>query len=107
VFLAFQYPVEIPGVNNAYFLKTALNAQRKAAASRSSTMEFLKLEAREAEGAADARRVAAPRVNEGFSGGEKKRNEIFQMACSSPAWPSSTKPTPASTSTRCASSPRA
>ena len=46
-------------------------------------------------------------VNEGFSGGEKKRNEIFQMACSSRRWPSSTRPTPASTSTRCASSPAA
>ena len=86
VFLAFQYPVEIPGVSNTYFLQAG--AQRRSAstaASRSSTpMQFLKLVRGEDRSCSHRRRPAEPAVNEGFSGGEKKRNEIFQMAVLDP-----------------------
>ena len=85
LFLAFQYPVEIPGVNNAYFLKAALNAKRKHLgleeldavdflAQVKSTMKTLEM---------DPRFLERP-VNEGFSGGEKKRNEVLQMAVLQP-----------------------
>ena len=82
VFLAFQYPVEIPGVSNAYFLKAALNAMRKHRGQPElDAMEFLQLVQGEDEAARDRPEPArAAPVNEGFSGGEKKRNEIFQMA---------------------------
>jgi len=85
VFLAFQYPVEIPGVNNAYLLKAALNAVRK---HRGETeldalefMSFIKDRMKLLE--IDSSLLKRP-VNEGFSGGEKKRNEIFQMAVLEP-----------------------
>ena len=80
VFMAFQYPVEIPGVNNSYFLKAALNAQRKyRGESELDAMEFLELvEDRLKVLHIDSELMRRP-VNEGFSGGEKKRNEIFQM----------------------------
>ena len=103
VFLAFQYPVEIPGVNNAYFLKAARQRHAQAPrASRSSTrwsscswckekMKLLQMD----------QSFLSRAVNEGFSGGEKKRNEIFQMAVLEPKLASSTRPTRASTSTRC------
>ena len=80
VFLAFQYPVEIPGVNNSYFLKAALNAQRKHRGEPElDAMEFLELvEDRLKVLHIDSELMRRP-VNEGFSGGEKKRNEIFQM----------------------------
>ncbi len=86
IFLAFQYPVEIPGVNNAYFLKAALNAVR---AHRGQTeldaMEFMAL-VRDKMKLLDMDQGLMSRpVNEGFSGGEKKRNEIFQMAVLEPA----------------------
>ncbi len=85
VFLAFQYPVEIPGVNNTYFLKAALNANRKARGEDPlDAMDFLKLvreKVRLVE--LDEDLINRP-VNEGFSGGEKKRNEIFQMAVLEP-----------------------
>ena len=86
MFLAFQYPVEIPGVNNAYFLKAALNAVRKHRGEPElDAMEFLTLVKREDEAAARwTRRCCNRAVNEGFSGGEKKRNEIFQMAVLDP-----------------------
>src|SRR3978361_1743046 len=81
VFLAFQAPVELPGVNNANFLRTALNAVRRAhGESELDAVQFLKL------ARAEAKRLAMPddmlkrNVNVGFSGGEKKRNEVLQMA---------------------------
>ena len=85
VFLAFQYPVEIPGVNNTYFLRTALNAQRKARGeSELDSMQFLK-RVREKLAVLDLKDELLHRaVNEGFSGGEKKRNEIFQLALLEP-----------------------
>ena len=85
LFLAFQYPVEIPGVGNMTFLRTALNAQRKARGEAElNAAEFLKL-VREKAAALDidAEMLKRP-VNVGFSGGEKKRNEILQMAVLEP-----------------------
>src|SRR6185369_10713935 len=85
VFLAMQYPVEIPGVNNTYFLKAALNSVRKhQGLEELDAMEFLQL-AREKMQLVDLDQSFMNRsVNEGFSGGEKKRNEIFQMAVLDP-----------------------
>ena len=85
VFLAFQYPVEIPGVNNTYFLRTALNAQRKARGETElDSMQFLKL-VREKLAVLHLKDELLHRgVNEGFCGGEKKRNEIFQLAVLEP-----------------------
>ena len=85
LFLAFQYPVEIPGVGNMTFLRTAVNAQRKARGDKEmSSTEFLK-EVRELAKSLqiDAEMLKRP-VNVGFSGGEKKRNEILQMAMLEP-----------------------
>jgi Fe-S cluster assembly ATP-binding protein len=81
LFLAFQYPVEIPGVGNMTFLRTALNAQRKARGEEEiSAADFLKLIREKAKALKiDADMLKRP-VNVGFSGGEKKRNEILQMA---------------------------
>ncbi len=85
LFLAFQYPVEIPGVGNMTFLRTALNAQRKARGEEElSAGEFLKLVREKAKTLKiDAEMLKRP-VNVGFSGGEKKRNEILQMAMLEP-----------------------
>ena len=85
LFLAFQYPVEIPGVSNMVFLRTALNAQRKARGQAElNAAEFLKL-VREKAKALDIEPEMLKRpVNVGFSGGEKKRNEILQMAVLAP-----------------------
>ena len=85
LFLAFQYPVEIPGVGNMTFLRTALNAQRKARGEDELTAtDFLKLvRAKAADLRIDADMLKRP-VNVGFSGGEKKRNEILQMAVLQP-----------------------
>jgi Fe-S cluster assembly ATP-binding protein len=85
VFMAFQYPVEIPGVNNAYFLKAAINAQRKhRGVPELDAMEFMALVKEKAKILhLDPTLLSRP-VNEGFSGGEKKRNEIFQMAVLEP-----------------------
>ncbi|MDJ0629832.1 MAG: Fe-S cluster assembly ATPase SufC [Rhodobacter sp.] len=85
LFLAFQYPVEIPGVGNMTFLRTALNAQRKARGEDEvSAADFLKLiRAKAKELKIDADMLKRP-VNVGFSGGEKKRNEILQMALLEP-----------------------
>jgi Fe-S cluster assembly ATP-binding protein len=85
LFLAFQYPVEIPGVGNTYFLRAALNALRKHRGEREiDAMEFLKLARQRAkELKMDPGLLTRP-VNEGFSGGEKKRNEVFQMAVLEP-----------------------
>jgi Fe-S cluster assembly ATP-binding protein len=86
VFMAFQYPVEIPGVNNAYFLKAAINAKRKhQGLPEHDAMEFMSLVREKAKILhLDPDLLTRP-VNEGFSGGEKKRNEIFQMAVLEPA----------------------
>ena len=85
MFLAFQYPMEIPGVNNTYFLRTALNAQRKARGEAElDSMAFLKL-VRQKLSVLDLKDELLHRaVNSGFSGGEKKRNEIFQLALLEP-----------------------
>jgi Fe-S cluster assembly ATP-binding protein len=85
VFMAFQYPVEIPGVNNAYFLKAAINAQRKhRGLPELDAMEFMALVKEKAKILhLDPTLLSRP-VNEGFTGGEKKRNEIFQMAVLEP-----------------------
>ena len=86
VFLAFQYPVEIPGVNNTYFLRAALNAQRKYRGEPElDSMEFLKLVREKLKILHINDDLMHRAVNEGFSGGEKKRNEIFQMAVLEPS----------------------
>ncbi len=86
LFLAFQYPVEIPGVRNNYFLKTALNSLRKTRGEKElDAMEFLKLVKEKAKLLKIDESMMNRSVNEGFSGGEKKRNEIFQMAVLDPA----------------------
>jgi Fe-S cluster assembly ATP-binding protein len=85
VFLAFQYPVEIPGVGNAYFLKAALNAVRKyRGLDELDAMDFLPLFKEKMKLLDMDDRLLNRAVNEGFSGGEKKRNEIFQMAVLEP-----------------------
>ena len=86
IFLAFQYPVEIPGVNNTYFLRAALNAQRKyRGEAELDSMQFLKLVREKLKILHIGDDLLHRAVNEGFSGGEKKRNEIFQMAVLEPA----------------------
>lgn len=85
VFLAFQYPVEIPGVNNAYFLRAALNAQRKARGEEEvDGVNFLKMVRQSLTELEMDESLLKRAVNEGFSGGEKKRNEIVQMAVLQP-----------------------
>ena len=85
VFMAFQYPVEIPGVNNAYFLKAALNAVRKhRGLEELDAMEFMALVKERMKLLELDETLLGRPVNEGFSGGEKKRNEIFQMAVLEP-----------------------
>jgi Fe-S cluster assembly ATP-binding protein len=86
VFLAFQYPVEIPGVGNTYFLKNALNAIRKHRGQPElDAHEFLKLIKEKAKLVQISETLLNRPVNEGFSGGEKKRNEVLQMAVLEPA----------------------
>jgi len=85
LFLAFQYPVEIPGVGNMTFLRTALNAQRKARGDEEiSSADFLKLVREKAKELEIGQEMLKRPVNVGFSGGEKKRNEILQMAVLEP-----------------------
>lgn len=85
VFLAFQYPVEIPGVNNTYFLKEALNSQRRARGeSELDAMDFMQIARDKVKLVNMDESLLKRSVNEGFSGGEKKRNEIFQMAVLEP-----------------------
>ncbi len=80
VFLAFQYPIEIPGVNNAYLLKAALNAQRQARGEQPiDAFEFMKLIKNKMELMQIPKDFLNRSVNQGFSGGEKKRNEVLQM----------------------------
>jgi Fe-S cluster assembly ATP-binding protein len=86
VFLAFQYPVEIPGVNNTYFLKAAVNAVRKYRGQEElDAMDFLALMRSKMKLLNMDEALLNRSVNEGFSGGEKKRNEIFHMAVLQPA----------------------
>jgi Fe-S cluster assembly ATP-binding protein len=81
LFLAFQYPVELPGVGNANFLRTALNAQRRARGEAElDAVQFLKLARAELKRLSMADDMLKRNVNVGFSGGEKKRNEVLQMA---------------------------
>lgn len=85
VFLAFQYPVEIPGVTNTYFLRAALNAIRKhRGQAELDAGQFLKLVKEKTKLVKLSDELLKRPVNEGFSGGEKKRNEIFQMALLEP-----------------------
>jgi len=85
VFLAFQYPIEIPGVGTQYFLKTALNAVRKyRGLPPLDALEFLRVLKEKMELVEMEDRLLVRAVNEGFSGGEKKRNEILQMAVLEP-----------------------
>jgi Fe-S cluster assembly ATP-binding protein len=85
IFLAFQYPVEIPGVNNTYFLRSALNAIRKhRGLPEYDAMDFLVLLREKTKLLEMDDALMTRAVNEGFSGGEKKRNEIFQMAVLEP-----------------------
>ncbi|MEN8222016.1 MAG: Fe-S cluster assembly ATPase SufC [Acidobacteriota bacterium] len=85
IFAAFQYPIEIPGVNNAYFLRTALNAIRKHKGLEDiEPLDFLKLVKREMKEIGMNEDMLKRSVNEGFSGGEKKRNEILQLSMLQP-----------------------
>ena len=86
VFLGFQYPVEIPGVNNVYLLKAALNAKRKhQGLPEVDAVQFLKMVREKARLMQMDEKFLNRGVNEGFSGGEKKRNEIFQLALLEPS----------------------
>lgn len=85
LFLAFQHPVEIPGISNSYFLKAALNAQRKARGEEEmDAIEFLEVVRDKMQLVGLPDKLLHRAVNDGFSGGEKKRNEIFQMAMLEP-----------------------
>jgi Fe-S cluster assembly ATP-binding protein len=85
VFMAFQYPVEIAGINNAYFLKAAVNAVRKHRGQQElDAVEFMQVIREKAKLLEMSQDMLNRSVNEGFSGGEKKRNEIFQMAVLEP-----------------------
>ncbi len=85
VFMAFQYPVEIPGVSNVYFLKAAMNAIRQHRGQEElDAMEFMKVVREKIKLVNLDQSFISRSVNEGFSGGEKKRNEIFQMAVLDP-----------------------
>ena len=85
LFLSFQYPVEIPGVSNVYMLKAALNARRKASGEPEiDAVQFMRFAKEKAALMQMDQKFLARGVNEGFSGGEKKRNEIFQMAVLEP-----------------------
>ncbi len=85
IFLAFQYPVEIPGLNNAYFLRAALNSLRKSRGQEEiDALDFLKMVRNHLTSLKMDERFLHRAVNEGFSGGEKKRNEILQMSLLEP-----------------------
>jgi Fe-S cluster assembly ATP-binding protein len=85
VFLSFQYPVEIPGISVSNFIKTSINERRKALGiEKLSTPDLLKLMREKMELLSIKKGYLSRNMNEGFSGGEKKRNEIFQMAMLSP-----------------------
>ncbi len=95
VFMSFQYPIEIPGVSVTNFMKTAINESRKARGEEDMpAKEMLKLIRDKAEMLEIDRKFLSRSLNEGFSGGEKKRNEIFQMAMLEPKLAIWTKPIP-------------
>ena len=105
IFLAFQYPVEVPGVSNAYFLRAAYNEIRKSRGlEEADPMDFIDLLEEKLKVVEWGPEIMQRSVNHGFSGGEKKRNEILQMAVLDPGSPSSTRPTRGSTSMHSASS---
>jgi Fe-S cluster assembly ATP-binding protein len=86
VFLSFQYPIEIPGISTAYFLKSAVNAVRKHRGGQElDAIDFLKISKEKAKIVGMDESFLSRSLNEGFSGGEKKRNEIFQMLMLEPA----------------------
>ena len=108
MFLAFQYPHAIPGVTVANFLRMAVNAHRRSPEGEENPIripEFRKLLQENMEMLKIDRSMTSRYINDGFSGGEKKRMEILQMAVLHRSWRSWTRPTPASTSTPCGSSP--
>ncbi len=85
IFLAFQYPVEIPGVSTTNFMKTAMNQVRESKGEKPlDAVEFLKLMKEKMKLVSIRQKLLSRSINEGFSGGEKKRNEIFQMAMLNP-----------------------
>ena len=85
IFMAFQYPVEIPGIGNAHFLRSALNAMRKyRGLDELDAMDFLPMFREKLRLLEMDEKLMSRSVNEGFSGGEKKRNEILQMAVLEP-----------------------
>ncbi|MDC0615819.1 Fe-S cluster assembly ATPase SufC, partial [Candidatus Pelagibacter sp.] len=85
IFLAFQYPLEIPGVNTSIFLKTSLNAIKKAKGEKElDAIEFLKLVKQKAGELKFDEKILSRQLNVGFSGGEKKKNEILQMSILNP-----------------------
>jgi len=101
IFMAFQYPVEIPGISNAYFLRSALNAIRKyRGEDELDAMDFLPMFREKLKLLDMDEKLMNRSVNEGFSGGEKKRNEILQMAVLEPKLAILDEPIPASTLTR-------
>ena len=106
LFLAFQYPVEIPGVSNLYFLRSAVNAVRAhRGLPELDAVDFLSVARTHAQKLDLDDAMLKRSVNQGFSGGEKKRNEILQMMMLSLDWRFSTRVIPASTSTRSKSLP--
>ena len=107
LFMAFQYPVAIPGVTVTKYLRMVMNAHREARGEERDLAQGLPQDGRGRDGAdqGPAGVLHAATSTTGFSGGEKKRMEILQLALQSPSSPSSTRPTPASTSTRSTSSP--
>ena len=85
IFMAFQYPVEIPGVSNVYFLRAALNSTRRARGlAELDAMDFMAVAREKAKAFGLDESLLKRSVNQGFSGGEKKRNEVFQMAVLEP-----------------------
>jgi ABC-type transport system involved in Fe-S cluster assembly, ATPase component len=106
MFLSFQYPVEIPGVSMVNFMRAALNEHRKYNGLEPvSASDFLKLMREKRAVVEMDTKLSNRSVNEGFSGGEKKRNEIFQMAMLDRNLPFSTKQTAVLISMRCVSLP--
>ena len=101
LFLAFQYPVEIPGVNNMYFLRTAINAQRRHRSEPEiDAGQFLRIVRARLKLLDIGEDLLQRAVNVGFSGGEKSETKSFKWRCSNRVWPFSTRPTAVSISTR-------
>ena len=108
LFMAFQYPVSVPGVTVTKYLRTVLNAHREARGEEPIPLKEFRQTVEAAMKLTNVPKEFSSRyLNEGFSGGEKKRMEILQLALQRPSWRSSTRPTRVSTSTRCGSWPTA